>query len=71
MWVQTQEITNTMTTNNDIFRVKLILDLLVIEVSAIGTYDAEIIERMKNDAAQRIVNALQNQTPLINFENRL
>ena len=60
-----------MTTNNDIFRVKLILDLLVIEVSAIGTYDAEIIERMKNDAAQRIVNALQNQTPLINFENRL
>ena len=71
MWVQTQEITNTMTTNNDIFRVKLILDLLVIEVSAIGTYDAEIIEIMKNDAAQRIVNALQNQTPLINFENRL
>ena len=61
-----------MTPQNEILSVKLELKRYLVEAKLFDIYnDIDSLDNLENVFAERIVNMLQNSTPLINFENRL
>ena len=60
-----------MTPQNEILSVKLELKRYLVEAKLFDIYnDIDSLDNLENVFAERIVNMLQNGTPLINFEKK-